>query len=145
MRWDWNASHRLNCFARGHSCCCGEEQGKILFSYFQLSADLVRDSFWAARCPHLSQGVRSLVSGVLSLFFLIFPALNKVPGIWSLLKKYLFDNLRLTVKCYLPQAQTVKCLSTMWETLVRSLGWEVPWRRKWQPTPVLLFRKSHGQ
>ena len=32
-------------------------------------------------------------------------------------------------------AQTVKRLSTMQETWVRSLGWEVPWRRKWQPTP----------
>ena len=41
--------------------------------------------------------------------------------------------------------QTVKRLSTMRETWVRSLGWEVPWRRKWQPTPVLLPRKSHGQ
>ena len=29
------------------------------------------------------------------------------------------------------------------ETWVRSLGWEVPWRRKRQPTPVLLPRKSH--
>ena len=42
-------------------------------------------------------------------------------------------------------AQTVKHLSTMWETWVRSLGQEVPWRRKWQPTPVLLPRKSHGR
>ena len=42
-------------------------------------------------------------------------------------------------------AQTVKRLSTMWETWVQSLGREVPWRRKWQPTPVLLPRKSHGQ
>ena len=41
-------------------------------------------------------------------------------------------------------AQSVKHLSTMWETWVRSLGWEVPWRRKWQPTPVILPRKSHG-
>ena len=40
-------------------------------------------------------------------------------------------------------AQMVKCLSTMQETWVWSLGWEVPWRRKWQPTPVLLPRKSH--
>ena len=39
----------------------------------------------------------------------------------------------------------VKRLSTMWETWVWSLGWEVPWRRKWQPTPVLLPRKSHGR
>ena len=41
-------------------------------------------------------------------------------------------------------AQTVKCLSTMRETWVGSLGWEVSWRRKRQPTPVLLLRKSHG-
>ena len=39
----------------------------------------------------------------------------------------------------------VKRLSTMWETWVLSLGWEVPWRKKWQPTPVLLPRKSHGR
>ena len=42
-------------------------------------------------------------------------------------------------------AQTVKRLSTMWETWVRALGWEDPWRRKWQSTPVLLPGKSHGQ
>ena len=39
----------------------------------------------------------------------------------------------------------------MQETWVRSLGWEdpqvgnIPWRRKWQPTPVFLPRISHGQ
>ena len=38
-----------------------------------------------------------------------------------------------------------KCLSTMRETWVLSLGREVPWRRKRQPTPELLPRKSHGQ
>ena len=32
----------------------------------------------------------------------------------------------------------VKCLPAMLETWVRSLGWEDPRRRKWQPTPVLL-------
>ena len=26
-----------------------------------------------------------------------------------------------------------------------SLGWEDPWRRKWQPTPVFLSGKFHGQ
>ena len=30
----------------------------------------------------------------------------------------------------------------MW---VRSLGWEDPLERKWQPTPVFLPGKSHGQ
>ena len=31
------------------------------------------------------------------------------------------------------------------ETQVWFLGWEDPWRRKWQPTPVILPGKSHGQ
>ena len=43
-------------------------------------------------------------------------------------------------------AQRVKRLSAMQETQIRSLGQEdPPWRRKWQPTPVLLPGKSHGQ
>ena len=51
----------------------------------------------------------------------------------------------LLLYCTYLVAQTVKRLSTMWETWVRSLGREIPWRRKWQPTPVLLPRKSHGR
>ena len=31
------------------------------------------------------------------------------------------------------------------KTQVRSLGQEDPWRREWQPTPVLLPGKSQGQ
>ena len=31
------------------------------------------------------------------------------------------------------------------EMWVQSLGWENPWRRKWQPTPVFLPGKFHGQ
>ena len=30
-------------------------------------------------------------------------------------------------------------------TKFRSLGTEIPWRREWQPTPVFLPGKSHGQ
>ena len=41
-------------------------------------------------------------------------------------------------------AQMVKHLPATRETWVQSLGWEDPWRRKWQPTPVLLPGKSHG-
>ena len=33
-------------------------------------------------------------------------------------------------------AQIVKNLPAMWETWVRSLGWEDPWRRERLPTPV---------
>ena len=42
-------------------------------------------------------------------------------------------------------AQTVKNLPAMQETWVWSLGWEDPWRRKCQPTPVFLPGESHGQ
>ena len=44
-------------------------------------------------------------------------------------------------------AQWVKNLPAMQETQtwIQCLGGEVPWRRKWQPTPVFLLEKSHGQ
>ena len=42
-------------------------------------------------------------------------------------------------------AQTVKPLPARRETRVQSLGGKIPWRRKWQPTPVLLPGKFHGQ
>ena len=44
-------------------------------------------------------------------------------------------------------AQTVKNLPAVMETWVRSLGQvgKIPWRREWQPTPVFLPGKSHGQ
>ena len=32
----------------------------------------------------------------------------------------------------------------MQETWVQSLSQKIPWRRKWQPSPVFLSRKSHG-
>jgi len=38
-----------------------------------------------------------------------------------------------------------KNLPAMQETWVWSLGWEDPWRRKWQPTPVFLPGEFHGQ
>ena len=42
-------------------------------------------------------------------------------------------------------AQFVKNLLAMQETQVQSLGGEIPWRRKWQHTPVFLLGKSHEQ
>ena len=38
----------------------------------------------------------------------------------------------------------VKRLPIMQETWVQSLGQKIPWRRIWQPIPVLLPGKSHG-
>ena len=33
-------------------------------------------------------------------------------------------------------------IQAMW---VQSLGWKIPWRKKWQPTPVFLPGESHEQ
>ena len=41
-------------------------------------------------------------------------------------------------------AQLVKNPPTMWVPWVRSLGWEVPWRRERLPTPVFWLREFHG-
>ena len=42
-------------------------------------------------------------------------------------------------------AQLVKNLPAMQETWVPSWVGKMPWKRKWQPTPVSLHGKSHGQ
>ena len=42
-------------------------------------------------------------------------------------------------------AQMVRRLPGVQETQVWSLSWENPWRRKWQPTPVLLPGRFHGE
>ena len=42
-------------------------------------------------------------------------------------------------------AQRVKNPSAVQETRVPSQVGKIPWRRKWQPTPVSLLEKSHGQ
>ena len=43
-------------------------------------------------------------------------------------------------------AQMVKNLPAKQETQIQSLeGLEIPWRRKWLPTPLFLPGKSYGQ
>ena len=42
-------------------------------------------------------------------------------------------------------AQMLKNLPVMWETPVDPWIGKMPWRRAWQPTPVFLPGKSHGQ
>ena len=51
---------------------------------------------------------------------------------------------RAAVLLYSLVGQTVKRLPAMRETRVRFLGWEDPWRRKWQSIPAPLPGKSHG-
>ena len=43
-----------------------------------------------------------------------------------------------------PGSAVKKLLATQ-ETQGQSLGREDPWRKKWQPTPVFLSGKCHGQ
>ena len=53
--------------------------------------------------------------------------------------------------CFCPKrraalgAQTAKNLPAVWETWVRCWIGKIPWRRKWQPTPIFLPGESHGQ
>ena len=44
-----------------------------------------------------------------------------------------------------PGGSVVKNLPGKQETRVQCWAGKIPWRRKWQPTPVFLPRKSHGQ
>ena len=39
----------------------------------------------------------------------------------------------------------VKDLPAVWETWVRSLGWDDPLGKEWQPTPVFLPGEFQGQ
>ena len=42
-------------------------------------------------------------------------------------------------------AQSIKNLPAVQETWVQSLGWKIPWRREWEPTPVFLPGEFHWQ
>ena len=53
-----------------------------------------------------------------------------------------FTTFSCRTSFYSP-AQMVKRLPTM-RTHIQSLVGKIPWRGKWQPTPVLLPGKSHG-
>ena len=41
-------------------------------------------------------------------------------------------------------AQLVNNPPKMWQTWVRYLGWEGPWKREWKPTPVFWPGEFHG-
>ena len=61
-------------------------------------------------------------------------------------KLHIFHTMNSAVMKRASQvAQWIKNLPARQETQVRSLAWKIPWKRKWQPTPVLLPGESHGQ
>ena len=58
-------------------------------------------------------------------------------------KKLLFAKIIETFDSLV--AQTVKGLPAMWETWVRSLGWEDPLEKEMATHSSILARESHGQ
>ena len=66
---------------------------------------------------------------------------NEKKSYWKDIKRHSHNNSILVSLV----AQMVKNLLAMQETRVQPLGREDPLRRNWQPTPVFLPRKSHGQ
>ena len=44
-----------------------------------------------------------------------------------------------------PGGSVVENLPVMQEHRLSPWVWKIPWRRKWQPTPIFLPGKSHGQ
>ena len=49
------------------------------------------------------------------------------------------------VRHLFPVTQMIKNPPAMQETWVQSRVGKIPWRRKWQPTPIFLPRESHEQ
>ena len=60
-------------------------------------------------------------------------------GAWSYACIILFNHKASLV------AQMLKNSPTIQETEFNPWIGKIPWRRKWQPTPLFLFEKSHGQ
>ena len=53
--------------------------------------------------------------------------------------------LIVILMCIFLEAQRVKHLPARWRPRFNSWVGNIPWRRKWQPTPVLFPGESHGQ
>ena len=57
-----------------------------------------------------------------------------------------FSFIRVVLSAWASlMAQRLKCLPAMWETGFDPWVEKIPWRRKWQPTPVFLPGESHGR
>ena len=65
---------------------------------------------------------------------------GSIPGAGSSPGEGIGYRLQYSWTCLV--AQTVKNQSAMLETWVWSLGWKIPWRRAWEPTPVFLPGES---
>ena len=75
----------------------------------------------------------------LRVFIFPFPDFFHIPSMVRCILTFLLAHKGF------PGGSVVKDLPAMQEMQVWSLGQEIPWRRKWQPTPVFLLWKSHGK
>ena len=102
---------------------------QLQFSSVQSSRSVVSDSLWPHELQHASLGISNQ---------------QKISIICSNLRQTAFE-WGFPFQWTSLVAQMVKNLPAVQETQVQSLGWEDPWRRKWQPTPVFLPGEFHGQ
>ena len=76
----------------------------------------------------------------------VVPPTSSISDTWELVRNADFQALpKLTGSEASLVAQTVKNLPTIQKTWVQPTVGKIPWRRKWQPTPIFLPGKSHGQ
>ena len=74
---------------------------------------------------------------------------SECPMVWAMPRHPLQGERQVAVSWITYQAfqvaQVVKNLPALWETRFSPWVGKIPWKRKWQPTPVYLPGKSHGQ
>ena len=92
------------------------------------SLDVLIEIWMFSRCPRDHSASSTVLDDTAYLFVLKIFTFTKLGTVWVPLG-----------------AQTVKSPPAMWETRVRSLGWEDPLEETWPPTPVFLTGESHGQ
>ena len=102
-------------------------------------------SHWTTRkVPKLSSSCRWKLLDWQSLkplrvFIFPFPDFFHIPSMVRCILTFLLAHKGF------PSGSVVKDLPAMQEMQVQSLGQEIPWRRKWQPTPVFLPGKNQWQ
>ena len=87
---------------------------------------------------HICNSVCSLVHMYLCLYVRAH--------VYHMYMSFLCVHIGVTCMCWLPRwlsgkESTCQCRTCRFDPWVG----KIPWRRKWQPTPVFLPRKSHGQ
>ena len=79
-------------------------------------------------------------------FHLLIQLHSEGLGLRTLLCEFGRDEIQPIAPCHMSTGgSAVKNLPAVQETQVHPWVGKIPWRRKWQPIPVFLPEKSHGQ